>query len=82
MTARNPSVSVCLPVFNGETYVADAIQSVLSQTFGDLELIISDNSSTDGTGALCREAAMRDPRVRYFRNDTNRGLANLTGLSD
>ena len=75
MTTRNPSVSVCLPVYNGEAYLADAIQSVLSQTFSDLELIVSDNASTDRTGALCREAEARDPRVRYFRSETNNGLA-------
>jgi glycosyltransferase involved in cell wall biosynthesis len=75
MTARNPSVSVCLPVYNGERYVAEAIQSVLGQTFSDLELVISDNASTDRTGVLCREVAAGDSRVRYFCEESNRGLA-------
>jgi glycosyltransferase involved in cell wall biosynthesis len=75
MTARTPSVSVCLPVYNGETYVGEAIGSICEQTFEDIEVIISDNASTDGTQALCREAATHDSRVRYFRGDTNRGLA-------
>jgi glycosyltransferase involved in cell wall biosynthesis len=75
MTARTPCVSVCLPVYNGETYISDAISSICQQTFEDLEVIISDNASTDGTQALCREAATHDSRIRYFRSDTNRGLA-------
>jgi glycosyltransferase involved in cell wall biosynthesis len=75
MTARAPCVSVCLPVYNGETYVGDAISSICEQTFEDIEVIISDNASTDGTQALCREAATHDSRIRYFRGDTNRGLA-------
>lgn len=72
-TNRAPVVSVGLPVFNGEAYLAHAIDSILSQDFGDLELIISDNSSTDGTGDLCRSYVSRDPRVRYFRNERNMG---------
>jgi glycosyltransferase involved in cell wall biosynthesis len=75
MTSAAPRVSVGLPVFNGERYVADAIESVLAQTFEDFELIISDNASTDRTAAICREYAARDPRVRYHRNDRNIGAA-------
>jgi len=75
MTARTPCVSVCLPVYNGAVYIADAISSICEQTYEDLEVIVSDNASTDGTQALCREAMMHDPRIRYFRSDTNRGLA-------
>jgi len=75
MTARTPCVSVCLPVYNGQTYISDAISSICEQTFEDLEVIVSDNASTDGTQALCHEAATHDSRIRYFRADTNRGLA-------
>jgi glycosyltransferase involved in cell wall biosynthesis len=75
MKARVPCVSICLPVFNGEKYIREAIGSIRAQTFEDFELIVSDNASTDGTQALCREAAMHDSRIRYFRADTNRGLA-------
>jgi glycosyltransferase involved in cell wall biosynthesis len=70
-----PRVSICLPVYNGEKYVREAIGSILNQTFEDFELIISDNASTDGTGDICCEAASQDSRVRYFRSDLNRGLA-------
>jgi glycosyltransferase involved in cell wall biosynthesis len=71
----NPRVSVGLPVYNGEKYVAQAIDSVLGQTCADLELIISDNASTDSTQEICQRYAARDPRVRYYRSDTNRGAS-------
>jgi glycosyltransferase involved in cell wall biosynthesis len=70
-----PAVSICLPVHNGERYLGEAIDSILGQTFEDIELIISDNASTDRTEEICREAAERDRRIRYFRADRNRGLA-------
>ncbi len=75
MSDYRPSVSICLPVYNGENYVLEAITSVLEQTFEDFELIISDNASTDRTQEICRDASERDRRVRYFRADANRGLA-------
>ncbi len=70
-----PCVSVCLPVYNGERYLAGAIESVLRQSLTDFELIIADNASTDGTGPLCREAASRDSRIRYLSAERNGGLA-------
>jgi glycosyltransferase involved in cell wall biosynthesis len=70
-----PTLSICLPVYNGENYVAMAIESMLAQTFADFELIITDNATTDGTGEICRKFAEADPRVRYHRNDRNVGGA-------
>jgi glycosyltransferase involved in cell wall biosynthesis len=70
-----PMVSVGLPVYNGENYVAEAIESVLAQTFGDLELVIHDNASTDRTAEICQAYAARDRRVLYFRNPRNLGAA-------
>jgi glycosyltransferase involved in cell wall biosynthesis len=64
-----------MPVCNGETYIARAIDSVLAQQFGDLELIISDNASTDATEQICRDYLKRDERVRYSRNEVNLGAA-------
>jgi glycosyltransferase involved in cell wall biosynthesis len=66
-------VSVGMPVYNGERYVAAAIESILGQTYGDLELVISDNASTDATEAICRDYARRDRRVRYVRQPQNVG---------
>ena len=68
-------ISVGMPVYNGSKYVAEAIESVLAQTFGDFELVISDNASTDVTEDICRDFAARDPRVRYVRSPQNRGAA-------
>ena len=68
-----PLVSIGLPVFNGEAYVAKAIESVLSQTMPDLELIICDNCSTDSTQIICEAFAAADSRVRYIRHASNLG---------
>lgn len=68
-------LTVGMPIYNGERYVADAIESVLSQTYGDFEFIISDNASTDATEELCRGYASRDDRIVYSRLDKNVGAA-------
>lgn len=72
---RNPRVSIGLPVFNGERYLASALDAILAQTYTDLELIICDNASTDTTAKICRDYAARDQRIRYFRNVRNLGAA-------
>jgi glycosyltransferase involved in cell wall biosynthesis len=64
-----------MPVYNGELYVGAAIDSLLVQTFSDFELIISDNGSTDRTQEICHDAARLDERIRYLRNQQNRGAA-------
>jgi glycosyltransferase involved in cell wall biosynthesis len=68
-----PLVSIGLPVYNGERFLAQALDSLLGQTLGDLELIISDNASTDRTAEICRDYAARDARIRYIRQESNRG---------
>ena len=75
MSENSPCVSVGMPVYNGERYIAQAIESILSQTFHDFEVIICDNASSDTTEQICKAYAVRDPRVRYYRNDRNRGAA-------
>lgn len=75
LSGESPLVSVGLPVYNGENYIAEAIASVLTQTCGDLELIVQDNASTDRTAEICREFVSRDARVRYYRNPRNLGAA-------
>ncbi len=59
-----PAISVILPVYNQEQYVAETIESVLSQTFADFELLLHDDGSTDGSAAIIRDYAARDPRIR------------------
>ncbi len=68
-----PQVTIGLPVYNGKRYLRAAIDSALNQSFGDLELLIADNASTDETQAICQDYAARDPRVRYVRHDVNCG---------
>jgi glycosyltransferase involved in cell wall biosynthesis len=75
MALHAPRVSIGLPVYNGENYLAETIDSILAQTFTDFELIISDNASTDRTEAICRQYAAQDPRIRYVRNANNLGAA-------
>ena len=72
-SAATPAVSISMPVYNGEKYIREALDSVLAQTFGDFELLISDNGSTDMTGEICTEYGNRDPRIRYIRQTQNHG---------
>ena len=59
-----PLVSVCMPVYNAERYVAEAVESILGQTFGDFEFLIIDDGSTDGSRRILESFAARDPRIR------------------
>jgi glycosyltransferase involved in cell wall biosynthesis len=70
---RPPLVSLGLPTYNGARYLAETLDSLLTQDLEDFELIISDNGSTDATEEICRQVAGRDPRVRYERSAENRG---------
>jgi len=71
----NPRVSIGLPVYNGERYLAEALDSILAQSFGDFELIVGDNASTDGSRDICEEYALRDSRINYMRLPENVGAA-------
>jgi len=70
-----PKISIGLAIYNGENYMREAIDSLLSQTFSDFELIISDNASTDATAEICKAYASKDSRIRYHRNERNLGGA-------
>jgi glycosyltransferase involved in cell wall biosynthesis len=67
-----PSISVLLPAYNSEAFLAKAIQSVLDQDYRDFELLVINDGSTDGTEAVIR--SFTDPRIRYVFNETNSGL--------
>jgi glycosyltransferase involved in cell wall biosynthesis len=67
-------VAIGVPVFNGERWLENTIQSILNQDFPDFELVIGDNASTDNTPNICAEYQKLDNRVRYFRNPHNLGV--------
>jgi glycosyltransferase involved in cell wall biosynthesis len=71
-----PLVSIALPVYNGADTIVPVIESVLAQSHSDLELVISDNASTDATQEICRQFASQDRRVVYRRHPVNVGLLN------
>jgi glycosyltransferase involved in cell wall biosynthesis len=73
MQQSSSKITIGMPVFNGEKYINEAIESLLSQTFVDFELVISDNCSTDKTAKICNEYVLKDKRIRYFRQNQNIG---------
>ncbi|TVR19992.1 MAG: glycosyltransferase family 2 protein [Nitriliruptor sp.] len=78
-----PRVTIGIPVYQGERYLDQAVHSIREQNYADLEILISDNGSTDGTEAICRRHAAEDPRVRYHRSEVNRGASwNFNRLVD
>src|SRR5262245_34908562 len=78
---RKPRVSIGLPVYNGQQFLEETLNSILAQTYTDFELIISDNASTDRTSEIARAYVAKDARVRYHRNENNLGVAgNYNGV--
>jgi glycosyltransferase involved in cell wall biosynthesis len=72
---KQTPVSIGLPVFNGERFLEQALDSVIEQTFEDFELVISDNASTDHTQEICLDYCARDKRLFYHRSEINTGAA-------
>jgi glycosyltransferase involved in cell wall biosynthesis len=71
---EKPRLTIGLPVYNGESHLAEAIEALLGQTFEDFELVISDNASTDSTPDICARYGRQDSRIRYIRQPHNIGL--------
>ena len=69
-----PEVSVCIPAYEAEDWIEHAIRSALAQTHRDLEVVVVDNDSTDGTVARVSVLALEDPRVRLYANSRNLGV--------
>lgn len=67
-------ITIGLPVYNGQKFLQAAIDSHLSQSYGDFDLVISDNGSTDATEEICRRYAAQDDRISYLRSPVNRGI--------
>ncbi len=70
-----PRLSIGLPVYNGENFLAESLDALLGQSYENFELIISDNASTDGTADICRRYEKQDSRIRYIRQPRNIGCA-------
>ena len=73
-------VSIIVPVYNAETYLKDAVNSVLCQTYTDWELLLIDDCSTDGSLSLAKQLAANDSRIRVFSNDKNSGPAHTRNV--
>ena len=81
MNDQQPFVSVIMPAYNGERYIADSIRSLLAQTYDNWELIVVDDGSTDRTGEIVREMAAHEPRIKYVYQANGRlGKARNTGI--
>ena len=74
MSAAHPRVTVCVPLYNGERYLRECVDSVLAQTYSDFELLLVDDGSTDQTVAIAKHYVSLDSRVRMTQNPRNLGL--------
>lgn len=74
MKSTEPKVTVAVPVFNGDNFLAETLESVLTQTFQDFEILIVDNGSTDGTAKISQDYAARDARIQIHRSEVNLGV--------
>jgi glycosyltransferase involved in cell wall biosynthesis len=75
-----PAVSVIMPVYNARPYLEQSVGSILAQSFGDVEFLILENGSTDGSGALLHTMAEREPRIRLFQSPRPLGSAGSSNL--
>jgi len=74
--SKNPEISIGLPIYNGEKFIRKRLENILSQTFNDFELIISDNASTDDSVKICKEFMEKDSRIKLYVQDKNIGQFN------
>lgn len=76
---QNPKISIIIPVYNVAKYLSRCLDSVLIQSFGDFEVLLIDDGSTDYSGAICDEYATRDMRIRVFHKE-NGGVSSARNL--
>lgn len=72
----SPLISVIIPVYNVEEYVSKCLDSVLGQSYENIEVLVIDDASTDSGGAVCDSYALRDSRLRVIHFDENKGVSN------
>ena len=75
MSASSPLVTIGMPVYNGERYIREALDSVLAQPYQNLEVIVADDASVDATAPVCEDYARRDGRIRVHRHSRNIGMS-------
>ncbi len=75
MKKQRFQVSIGMPVYNAEQFLEESLKSILTQSFADFEVVISDNASTDRTDEICRDFAGSVKRIHYSRNETNVGAS-------
>jgi glycosyltransferase involved in cell wall biosynthesis len=73
LLSKKPKLSIGFPVYNGEEFIQSRLENILSQTFQDFEIIISDNCSVDKTSKICQEFALKDNRIQYYKQKNNMG---------
>src|SRR6187431_427073 len=74
---HTPKISVIMPVYNAEKYLSEAIESILNQTYSDLELIILNDKSTDSSKEIIQSFQTKDERILFIDNEVNSGPATL-----
>jgi len=74
-TLQTELISICVPVYNGEHFLEESLRSIMTQTYDRIEIIVSDNCSSDATAEIVRHLRMEDERIRYSRNESNIGYS-------
>lgn len=84
---KNPLISIIIPIYNVHDYLEKCLESVINQTYKNLEIIITDDGSTDGSSAICDEYAQRDTRIRVIHQENagvvmarKKAIENATGI--
>ena len=77
---EKPLISVIVPVYNVEKYIGRCLDSLMAQTYGNLEILLINDASTDGSGGLCDRYAAQDPRVRAVHLTENRGVSHARNV--
>lgn len=80
MVEKKPLVSVIIPCFNGEIFIGEAIESVITQTYHNWELIIIDDSSTDNSKGIIQKYAAKEKRIKFVQNERNRGIPSTRNI--
>ncbi|MBX9570408.1 MAG: glycosyltransferase [Candidatus Obscuribacterales bacterium] len=73
MSTESPQITICLPVYNASSFIEAALDSILNQSYGNFELLVADDGSTDNTIEILRKYCAQDPRIVFWQNEKNMG---------